>query len=119
MLEGDSVFFKCLQHSAAKTDLSIHHIFFDIDRAEALLAGDTGDHIFGFLTGAAYDPGTGILRLIGVTDIDGNTLLTYREDGVLMQDAGSHIGQLTKLTVGDDFDNFRIINNSGISDQEA
>ena len=57
MLERNTIFFKCLQYLSAETDLGVHHIFFNIDGAEALLAGDTGDHVFGLLTGASHDPG--------------------------------------------------------------
>ena len=76
MLKGDSVLLKRLQYLSAETDLGVHHIFFNIHRAEAFFTGDTGDDIFGLLAGASHDPGTVVFRRIGVSDIDGNTLLT-------------------------------------------
>ena len=82
MLEGNTIFFKCLQYLSAETDLGVHHIFFNIDGAEALLAGDTGDHVFGLLTGASHDPGTIVLGSVCIADIDRDTFLTYRENGI-------------------------------------
>ena len=119
MLEGNTIFFKCLQYLSAETDLGVHHIFFNIDGAEALLSGDTGDHVFGLLTGASHDPGTVVFRRIGIADIDGNTLLAYREDGILMQYGSSHICQLAKFAVSDGLNSLGMIDDSGICDQET
>ena len=119
MLKGDSVLLKRLQYLSAETDLGVHHIFFNIHRAEAFFTGDTGDDIFGLLAGASHDPGTVVFRRIGVSDIDGNTLLTYREDGILMKDAGTHVSQFTQFFVGDGLDRNRIFHDARVGYQET
>ena len=119
MLKGDSVLLKRLQYLSAETDLGVHHIFFNIHRAEAFFTGDTGDDIFGLLAGASHDPGTVVFRRIGIANIDGNTLLAYREDGILMQYGSSHICQLAKFAVGDGLNSLGMIDDSGICDQET
>ena len=119
MLEGNTIFFKCLQYLSAETDLGVHHIFFNIDGAEALLAGDTGDHVFGLLTGASHDPGTIVLGSVCIADIDRDTFLTYRENGILMKNGSTHIGQLAKFTIGDSLNSLGMINDAGIRNQET
>ena len=83
------------------------------------ISGDTGDDIFGLLAGASHDPGTVVFRRIGIADIDGNTLLAYREDGILMQYGSSHICQLAKFAVSDGLNSLGMIDDSGICDQET
>ena len=114
MFEGNTVFFKGLQNLSAETDFGVHHVLFNIYRAEALLAGNTRDNIFGFLAGAAHNPCTFICGSIGIPDIDGNALLTDRENGIFMQNGCAHIGKLAEFLVGDNFNDLRILDNTGI-----
>ena len=60
-----------------------------------------------------------ILRTVRVLDLDRDTLTAYREDRVLMQYTGTHVTQLTKLTVGDVIDDLRIRHDAWIRNEEA
>ena len=114
MLKADPLIFKYLKYLASEPNLTVHHGFLDINRAEAFLSGDTGNSKFRLLTGALYDQSTFILRAVCVTDIDRNSLFTNRENGILMKNSSSHVGKLTKFSVCDCLDRLRIVNDAWI-----
>ena len=60
-----------------------------------------------------------ILWTVRVLDLDRDPLTAYREDRVLMQYTGTHVAQLTKLTVGDVIDDLRIRHDARIRNEEA
>ena len=119
MLKVNAILLKSGQHFTAKAYLRVHHILLDIDCNESLLTCDTGNRICRVMTGALYDPCSLILRCVCISDIDRNTCLTDRENGVLVKYACPHIRKLAKLTVCDDLDRLRMINNTWICDQET
>ena len=119
VLEGDAALFEGLQDLAAKADLGIHQGLGDQDRAESLLAGDAGDDITGFLACALDDPGAVCIRLVGVADIDRNTLMSDREDRVLVKDGSAHVRELSQFSVGDRLDSDGIVDDAGIRDHET
>ena len=92
MLEGNIIVLKYLQHPAAEADLRIHHRLVNINGAEAFSSSDAGDGVVGPFAGVFYDHRAGIAGTVGVADIDGDPFFSYRENGVLMENAGAHIG---------------------------
>ncbi len=60
-----------------------------------------------------------VLRLVGIPDIDGNAFLSHREDGILMENPGSHIGKLAQLAVRNDINSLWILDNAGICNQKS
>ncbi len=74
---------------------------------------------FGFPAGILDDECTRILRLVGVADVDRDALAAYREDGILMKDAGTHVSQLTQFFVGDGLDRNRIFHDARVGYQET
>ena len=119
MLKGNAIFFKRLQYLSAKANFRVHHILLNIDGTKALLSGNTGNDILGFLAGTSHNPGAIVLRGIGITDIDGNPLLTDRENSILMQYRCSHIGKLPKLSIGNYLNPLGAVNDSGVCNQET
>ena len=91
MLEGNSVVLKCLEHASAETDLGVHHVLFNVYGAEALAACDTCDDVIRGSAGVLNDESTGILGSVCIFDIDWNTGLSYREDGILMEYGSTHV----------------------------
>ena len=119
MLKGNTIVLKGLQYFAPKAYLRIHHGLFNIDRTEPLLSGYTGNGVPALLAGAFHDPGSCILRTVGIADVDRDPLSSYRKDCILMENAGSHVGKLPQFSVGDSFNSFRLVDDPGICDQEA
>ena len=119
MLKGDAVLFKHAEHLSPKPNLGIHHGLLYVNRAESLLAGNSGDGVTRLAAGALHNKCALVLRTVGVPDIDGNALLAHRENGVLMKDAGSHVGKLPQFLVCNGLDNFRILHDSGVCHQNA
>ena len=114
MFKGNTILLKSLQHLSSEPDFGVHHILFYIDGAKASLSRNTCDDILGFLTGTSHNPGTIVLRGIGISDIDGNPLLTHGENGILVKHCGSHVGKFTELLISNYINPLRIINNSGV-----
>ena len=119
MLDADSVILKGLQNLAAEADLRVHHILGDQYGTEILLSGNSRDGIAGFLAGALHNPCAVILRLVRILDVDRNALVTHRDDGILVQNARTHIGKLAKLLIGNGADRRRRIHNSRICHKES
>ena len=119
MLKADTVLFKHLKHTSAEAYLGVHHILFDVDRCEALFAGDTCDGELRLLRGRFNDERSVVVRSVGVFDVNGYACLPYREDSVLVKHRCAHIGKLTKLLVGDYLDGLRILDDSWVCKQEA
>ena len=115
MFDRDPLIFKDFQHLAAETYLCVHHSFLNIYRAEAFLSGDPCDRVFRPSAGVFYDQSTLVFRLVGIADMDRNPFLAYREDRVFVEDAGSHIGKLTKLFICDRLDHLRIFDHMGVA----
>ena len=114
MLKADPLILKYLKYLTSEPNLTVHHGFLDINRAEAFLSGDTSNSKFRLLASALYDQSTFILRAVCVTDIDRNSLFTNRENSILMKNSSSHVGKLTKLSVCDRLDRLRIVNDARI-----
>ena len=119
VFKRDSILFKNIKHFSAEADFGVHHGFFNIYGTEPFFTCNTRDNIFGFAAGAFHYQSAGILGFIGVSDVDWNTFLAYREDCILMENAGSHIGKLTKLPVCNRFDWHRILHEARIGHQES
>lgn len=69
--------------------------------------------------GALHDPGSLIFRCIRITDIDRYTSFAHREYRILMQYAGSHVGELAEFTVSDRLDRLWIVDDPWICDQKS
>ena len=95
MLYGNTVLLDYGKHLTDKSDFSIHHGFFNVDGAEILLSGNSGDDKSGLFQGIGHNHGAVILRCIGIFDLDGNSLFSYRENGILVENTGSHIAKLS------------------------
>ena len=119
MLNRDAVFFKSLKNLPAEADLGIHHCLCDKNGAEALLAGNAGNGIGGLFGCAFYDPSTICLGIVGIADVDRNSLCTDRENSIFMKNGSTHVGKLTELTVGDGINGYRILDHSGIGKHKA
>ena len=108
MLHGNILIFERLQHLPDKTDLGIHPVFFYIDTAKIFSAGNSGNRVFGFSGGRFDNPGSLILRMIGIADIDRDSPLSYRKDRILMQNRSPHVGKLPQFQIGDRFNPLRM-----------
>ena len=119
MLKGNLALLKGLQDLPAKADLRVHLVLLDVHTAESLLSRNAGDHVFRLLAGAGHNPGAVVLGRISVADVDGDSLLTDREDSVLMHHVESHVGQLPQLPVCNDVDSLGIVDDPRIRHQNA
>ena len=119
MFNGNSVVFKYLKDFPAETDLRVHHCFFNRNSSETVCSGNTGDRILRLTTGCFYDQSSLVLWCICILDVDRNTGFSYREDRILVEYAGSHVGKLTKFFICDGFDRFWIFYDSRIGNQET
>ena len=119
MLEGNTAVLEDTQNFSPKPNFGVHHRFLDGNRAETSLSGDTGDGVFRLPAGILDDECTRILRLVGVADVDRDALAAYREDGILMKDAGTHVSQFTQFFVGDGLDRNRIFHDARVGYQET
>ena len=120
MLEGNTIFFKCLQYLSAETDLGVHHIFFNIDGAEALLAGDAGDERPRVAVRDLVEHQRArIPRTVGIEHVNRNVVFADREYCVFVQNASSHVGEFAQLRISDLLDVLRIGHNARVGHQEA
>ena len=119
MFDRYSVIFKHLKYFPTEADLGVHHCFFNSDRGKAVCAGNTCDRVFRLAACAFDDKSTFVFRLVRIADIDRDARLAYREDRILVKYAGSHVGQLAQLFVGDRLDRFRVLDDPRICDQES
>ena len=71
------------------------------------------------MAGALHDPGSLIIRRVGIADVDRNSRFSHREHCVLVKHAGAHIGKLAQLTVCDRLDRLRILNDARICNEKA
>ena len=120
MLERDAVVSEDLQQMGHEADLAVHHGFFYVHAAEALVPGDAGDlALVRVGRERRDDEGAGILRPVGIADVDGDIRAAVREDRVLVQDRRAHIGKLAQLAVGDIVDNVRMLDDARVGRQHA
>ena len=119
MLKADSLILKYLKNFTAKTNLTVHHGFLDINGAETFLSGNTGNCKFRFFTGTLYNQCTFVFRAVCIADVDRNSLFTNREDRILMKNGCSHVRKLTKLSVCNCLDGFRIVYDTRIGYKET
>ncbi len=120
VLKGDVVRGEDIQHLGAEADLTVHHILFDQDGAEALMTGDAGNGARrGVLRHVRDDQRAGIFRVVGVADVDGDVRALHRENGVFMQDGGAHVGKLAQFAVGDDVDRARVVDDLRVRGEHA
>ena len=119
MLKVDAVLFEHAEHSPPESHLGVHHGLLNIDGTETLLARDACDGVAGLAAGALHDQSALVLGAVGVADVDGNALLAHRENGILVEHAGAHVGQLPQLLICNGFDYFRILYDARIGHQHA
>ena len=120
MLKRDAVVSEDLQQMGHKADLAVHHGFFHVHAAEALVPGDAGDlALVRVGRERRDDEGAGILRPVGIADVDGDIRAADGEDRVLMQDRCAHVGELAQLAVGDIVDDMRMLDDARVSRQHA
>ena len=91
MLKTDTVIFKSLKNFAAKSDLGVHHIFFNINSYKAFLSGNTGNCISRDAAGTFYDHGTIILWGVGIADVDRNPGFADWKDSIFMEYRSTHV----------------------------
>ena len=73
VLKRDAVVSEDLQQMGHEADLAVHHGFFHVHAAEALVPGDAGDlALVRVGRERRDDEGAGILRPVGVADVDGD-----------------------------------------------
>ena len=120
MLEGHSLVLNSLKDLTSEADLRIHLILFDIKNGESLFTCNTGNYslCIKFLC-LRNDHSAASRGIVCVSDIDGNTCKSYGEDRVLMKNSRTHIGKLTKLSVGDGIDGARILYKTGVCHKES
>ena len=119
VVEADPQILQDGQGPADESDLAVHHALVNVDDREGLLAGDAGQDPPVVIGGLGGDDGAGILRGVGVADVDGDAGLADREDGLLVEDARAHVGQLPQLHIGNVFDRSWIIDDPGVGHQKA
>ena len=98
MLKGNAQLFKHRQNPAAKAKLRVHLVLFQMDDGKAFFAGDAGDASMVVLR-LCQNHGAGVLWIVGIFHIDGNSAFLYRKNAVLMQYGGAHIGKLPQFAV--------------------
>ena len=69
--------------------------------------------------GSRHDEGACVLRSVGVLDIDRNVRASHREDSVLVEHACAHVGKLAQLGICDNADSLGVLDDTGVSYQEA
>ena len=119
MFKGNIILLKYLKHFSPKANFCIHHILLNVDGSKPFFASDSCDRILCLLAGVPDNPCTLVLRLVGIPDIDWNAFLSHRKDSIFMENAGSHIGKLTQLTIRYDINSLWIFDNAGICNQKA
>ena len=119
MLDGDSILLKSLKCLAAEAHLGVHHILVNIDCNKSLLACNTGNRVIRLLTGAFHNQGSCCFRIVGIADINRNARFAHRENSILMKNRRTHVGELTKLSISDNLNWLRIINNARVCNQTA
>ena len=95
MFKGNTLFFKLFQNLTAKTNLRVHHIFFNIYRYKTFFTGNSGNGVMRFVAGACHNHGSLILRAVGIPDINRNARFTYRENRILMKYCCPHVGKFS------------------------
>ena len=91
MLKADALIFKYLQDFPSEANFTVHHGFFNINRAETFLSRNPCDGVFGLSAGALHDKGSLILRVVRIADVDGDYFFSDRENSLLMKNRRYHI----------------------------
>ena len=120
MLRENIVVLENLEQLAQEALVAVHPVLLDGDYREVLLAGDTGDDMLACgRVGSRHDEGACVLRSVGVLDIDRNVRASHREDSVLVEHACAHVGKLAQLGICDNADSLGVLDDTGVSYQEA
>ena len=119
MLEAYVALFKGTENILSEANCGVHHILFDLDNGEALLARNTCDGVFAGLGSVGNDESASVLGVVGVLNVYGNACLSYREDSVLVENGSAHVCKLSQLSVGDSCDRLGVVNDPGVADKEA
>ena len=119
MLKGDAVLLKHAEHLSPKPNLGIHHGLLYVNGAESLFARNSGDGVTRLAAGTLHNESSLVLRPVGIPDIDGDTFLAHRENGVLVKNAGSHVGKFPQFLVCNGLNDFRILHDSGVCHQNT
>ena len=115
MFHIDVVSFQNTQQSLDVSNFGAHQVLVETDNGEVLGACDTGDNtavIFRLCTG--YDHGSGMFRIVGISDVDGDILTSYGVDGIFVQNAGAHVGQFAQFRIGNGADGVRVLYDAGV-----
>ena len=119
MLEGDVALLQRLEHAAAEAQLAVHHILFHSDGGKSFFARNAGDRAAHMALVRSDDHGAGVIRLVGVANVDRDAGHAHRENRVLVQHARAHIGKLAQFAVGDDVDALGALDDARIRHQKA
>jgi hypothetical protein len=92
----------------------------DVHRHEVLAAGDARNQVLvAHRLGRLANRGSSVLGTVGVHDLDGDVDLAHREDGLLLEDRGAHVGELAHLVKRDATDGAGVLDDPGICREEA
>ena len=120
MLKGNPLLLQRLQQAAAEADFRVHHRLFHVDDRKILVPRDAGDGVFALvILRLVADHRARLIRVVRVADVRRDARDAHRENGVLMQHACAHIGQLAQLPIGHIADRLRVADDARVSHQAA
>src|SRR5690606_20007560 len=118
MLDADAPVLENAQQLAGEPDLFVHHVLLDAEHGKILLAGHAGDVVLGDGGQLGNDHGSGIVRTVGVADVDRYSDLPHRGDGLVVENTGAHIGQLPDFAVAHLVQGVRVLHYARIGHEQ-
>ena len=93
----------------------------DGDDGESLLAGDAGDEaaLLRLVADGFQDHRARMVGGVGVADVERDVFLAHGEDRAFVQHLRADVAQLAQLAVGHAADGLRIVDDAGVSHQDA
>ena len=120
VLDRDPIALEDGEGLAHEADLVGHVRLLYVDADEVPLSGDAGDEVLVLARlRVLADDGALVGRAVRVLDLDGDVDLANREDGLLLENGGSHVGELAEFTVSDRLDRLWIVDDPWICDQKS
>ena len=120
MLHRDAVALEDGERPPHEADLARHVSLLHVHGDEVALAGDAGDEVLVLADARLLaDDRALVLGTVGVLDLDGDVDLAHREDGLLLEDGGAHVGELAHLVEGDAADRARVVDDARVGGEEA
>ena len=108
-----------LQDTEGETDFLVEQVLVQVESTKVLATGDPGNNSFRLEAFFRHDHGSALFRMLSVLDVDRNLSLNGRDQGFIVEDRETSIGQLPHLPISHRVNRLRIVNNLRVSRENS